>query len=364
MPGEFEPHTACWMAWPERPDTWRAAAAPAQGAYEAVARAISGSEPVAVAANPSSLAAAEDALGGAARVAEVPTNDAWMRDIGPTFVVDDAGQVRGVDWQFNAWGGTREGLYADWAADDAAAAAVCALEDCERYRAPLVLEGGAIHVDGQGTLLTTEECLLNPNRNPSLTRSEIEDHLRAYTGAETIIWLERGVVGDETGGHVDNLCCFVRPGVVVLTWTDDRADPQYERSCAARRVLEGARDARGRRLEVHPIRQPAPLHTTDAEARGVRQLRGTKPRCAGDRLTGSYVNYYPANDRVVVPALDPSTDEAAVEVLGSLYPERDVVGVAAREILLGGGGVHCITQPVPRGGESASGAPPVPWAAR
>jgi agmatine deiminase len=364
MPGEFEPHTACWMAWPERPDTWRAAAGPAQETYAAVARTIAMSEPVGMAANPSSVDSAEGALAGEGRVAEVPSNDAWMRDVGPTFVVDDAGGIRGVDWEFNAWGGRRGGLYSDWTADDAVAAAVCALEGCDRYRAPLVLEGGAIHVDGEGTLLTTEECLLSANRNPSLTQTEIEDLLRAYTGAETIIWLEHGVVGDETGGHVDNLCCFVRPGVVVLTWTDDRSDPQYERSSAARRVLESACDARGRQLEVHPMLQPGPLHTTDAEASGVRKVRGTKPRCAGDRLAGSYVNYYPANERVVVPALDPSMDDAAIELLGSLYPDREVVGVAGREILLGGGGVHCITQPVPRSGEPGSGAVPVPWAAR
>jgi agmatine deiminase len=363
MPAEFEPHAACWMAWPERPDNWRAGAAPAQEAYAAVARAIAVTEPVAMAASAASFDGAARALGRDARIAGVPSNDAWMRDIGPTFVVDDTGGIRGVDWQFNAWGGLRGGLYADWEADDAVATAVCVLEGCERYRAPLVLEGGAIHVDGEGTLLTTEECLLNINRNPSLTRQEVEAHLRAYTGADTIIWLERGVVGDETDGHVDNLCCFAEPGVVLLTWTDDRSDPQYERSCAARRVLEATRDARGRRLDVRPIRQPGPLHATDSEAEGVSRTRGTKPRRPGARLAGSYVNSYPANGRVVVPMLDPSTDEDALELLASLYPGREVVGVAGREIVLGGGGVHCITQPVPAG-EPVVDTAPVPWAAR
>ncbi len=347
MPGEFERHDACWMAWPARPDNWRGDAGPAREAFAAVARAIAVSEPVVVAVNPAGTDGARARLGERVSVIAIPSDDAWMRDIGPTFVVDDGGERRGVDWRFNAWGGELGGLYAPWAQDDAMAAAVCGYEGVDRYRAPFVLEGGAIHSDGEGTLLVTEECLLNPNRNPDLSRAEIEGLLREYTGAERVVWLGLGVVNDETDGHVDNLCCFVRPEVVTLTWTDDRTDPQYERSLDARRRLEAATDARGRRFDVHLLLQPGPLQVTHQEAAGVQEAPGTQPRRAGQRLAASYVNFYPANDRVIVPLLDRATDDAAIEVLAGLFPDREIVGIEAREILLGGGNIHCITQPVP-----------------
>ena len=270
MPGEFEPHTGCWMAWPVRPDTWRDGARPAQAAFAAVARAIAQSEPVTVAAPPGHVESASAQLGPEIKVVEIPSDDAWMRDIGPTFVVDGH-RRRGVDWEFNAWGGHNGGLYPSWDADDAMAARVCELEGVDRYRAPFVLEGGSIHSDGEGTLLTTEECLLNPNRNPQLSQAEIENHLRAFTGAEQIVWLGLGVVNDETDGHVDNLCCFIQPGVVALTWTDDKNDPQYERSLDARRRLEVATDAVGRSIEVHLLHQPGPL---------TRATRGSRRRPA------------------------------------------------------------------------------------
>ena len=349
MPGEFEAHAGCWMAWPARPDNWRHGAGPAREAFAAVASAIAVSEPVTIAANPNDVEHAQSMVGPGITVVDIPSDDAWMRDIGPTFVVNDEGRRRGVDWEFNAWGGATEGLYASWDHDDEMAAAVCRLDGAERYRAPFVLEGGSIHSDGEGTLLVTEECLLNPNRNPNLSRAEIEAGLRAYTGCDTIVWLGMGVVNDETDGHVDNLCCFVRPGVVALTWTDDGADPQYERSLDARRRLEAATDARGRALEVHVIHQPGPLTITAAEAEGVVARTGTAPRIAGERLAASYVNFYPANERIVFPQLDSVHDEPAFGLLGDLFPGREVVGIPAREILLGGGNIHCITQPVPRG---------------
>ncbi|MEP6625799.1 MAG: agmatine deiminase family protein, partial [Acidimicrobiia bacterium] len=174
-----------------------------------------------------------------------------------------------------------------------------------------------------------------------------------FTGCETVIWLGLGVVDDETDGHIDNLACFVRPGVVVLTWTDDRSDPQYERSLDARRRLDAAVDAQGRQLEVHVLHQPGPLFVTAAEAAGVLRVAGTQPREPGSRLAASYVNFYPANATVVMPALDPDHDDAAAATLARLFPERGVVPVPAREILLGGGNVHCITQPVPRAHGSA-----------
>ncbi len=347
MPAEWARHAGCWMAWPRRPDTWREGGAPAQTAFAAVATAIAATEPVMMAVAPAEIDHARALLPVEVAVVELETDDAWMRDIGPTFVVDDGGQRRGVDWIFNAWGGMEGGLYAPWDADDRAAAAILASEAADRYRAPLVLEGGSIHVDGEGTLLTTEECLLNHNRNPGMDRAEIERHLRDHTGADTVIWLGAGVHLDETDGHIDNLACFVRPGVVALTWTDDRHDPQYEISLDARRRLEAAVDARGRSLEVHLIHQPGPLTMTEAEAAGIAPARGAKARPGGARLAASYVNFYVANDRIVMPLLDERTDEAAAHRLAELFPEREVVGVPAREILLGGGNIHCITQQVP-----------------
>jgi len=347
MPGEFEPHDGCWMLWPERPDNWRLGGKPAQQAFVAVAGAIAASERVSVGVSAAQYANARRLLPAVVRVVELSSNDAWMRDVGPTFVVDDRGGLRGVDWRFNAWGGLDGGLYFPWDRDDAVAQKVLEIEGSDRHRAPFVLEGGAIHVDGQGTLITTEECLLNPNRNPGLDRAAVEQRLREYLGVEVVIWLGRGVHLDETDGHVDNLCCFVRPGVVVLTWTDDRRDPQYAVSQDAYERLAAARDARGRRLVVHKLHQPGPLRITRREAEGVDAAEGTRPRRAGDRLAGSYVNFYIANRCVVVPLLDPRRDAAALGKLGELFPGREVVGVPAREILLGGGNVHCITQQVP-----------------
>jgi agmatine deiminase len=196
-------------------------------------------------------------------------------------------------------------------------------------------------------VLTTEECLLNRNRNPELSREAIERHLLEYLGAEKVLWLGRGVFEDETDGHVDNLACFARPGVVLLTWTPDRSDPQHEISLDARQRLEAAVDARGRSLEVVLLPSPGPLTTGAEEAAGVEAVAGTQPRRPGDRLAASYVNSYLANGRVVMPLLDQRHDEEAAGILVETFPEREVVGVPAREILLGGGNVHCITQQVP-----------------
>jgi len=350
MPAEFEPHAGCWMLWPERPDNWREGAWPAQQAFVQVARAIARFEPVTVGASPAHFGAARSLLPEEIRVVELSHDDCWMRDVGPTFVVDARGAVRGVDWQFNAWGGLQGGLYFPWDQDDLVARKVLEIEGRDRYRAPIVNEGGAIHVDGEGTALVTEECLLNANRNPSLDRAQIEAHLRDYLGVSTIIWLGRGVFNDETDGHIDNLACFVRPGEVCLTWTDDRRDPQYAISMDAWERLHDARDARGRRLKVHKLPAPGPLFMTAAEARGIVPREGSKPRRAGERLAASYVNFYTANGGIVMPLLDARTDRAAAARLRRLFPGRRVVGVPAREILLGGGNIHCMTQQVPVAG--------------
>ena len=350
MPGEFEPHGGCWMLWPERADNWREVAWPAQQAFVAVAAAIGRFEPVSVGVSSKHFDNARALLPETVRVVEMSHDDSWMRDVGPTFVVNSRGAVRGVDWRFNAWGGLQGGLYFPWDQDDLVARKVLEIEGRERYRTAFVNEGGAIHADGAGTALVTEECLLNRNRNPALDKAAIEAQLRAYLGVKRVIWLGRGVLNDETDGHIDNLACFVRPGEICLTWTDNKRDPQYRISLDAWERLNDERDARGERLKVHKLPAPVPLVMGEKEAAGVVTREGSRRRKAGERLAGSYVNFYIANGGIVMPLLHPRTDRAAAAKLRRLFPERRVVGVPAREVLLGGGNIHCITQQVPRSG--------------
>jgi agmatine deiminase len=347
MPGEFEPHAGCWMLWPERPDNWRGAARPAQLAFAQVALSIAQFEPVTIGVSTANLSTARTLLAEGVRLVELAHDDCWMRDVGPTCVVNARGSVRGVDWHFNAWGGLNGGLYFPWDQDERVAAKVLEFEGLARYRAPMVNEGGAIHVDGEGTALVTEECLLNLNRNPRLGRAAIERCLRDYLGVSHIIWLGKGVFNDETDGHIDNLACFARPGVVCLSWCDKRRDPQYAISLDAWQRLHDARDARGRRLKVVRLPMPGPLRMRAREARGLSARAGSKTRAAGERLAGSYVNFYVANGGIVMPLLDPRTDSLAVRCLKRVFARRRVVGVPAREILLGGGNIHCITQQIP-----------------
>jgi agmatine deiminase len=348
MPAEYAPHAGCWMLWPERPDNWRDGAQPAQRAFAQVAVAIARFEPVSVGVSAAHYEYARAQLPPHVRVVEISHDDSWMRDVGPTFVTNRKGVKRGVDWRFNAWGGLNGGLYFPWDEDDKVAQKVLEIEGCDRYRAPFINEGGAIHVDGAGTALVTEQCLLNPNRNPELSKPDIEDLLKSYLGARVVIWLGDGVIDDETNGHIDNLACFVKPGVVALTWTDDTSDPQYAVSKDALERLECARDARGREIAVLKLPMPGPLELTAAEAAGVLERESSQKRVAGARLAASYVNFYIANKGIIMPLLDKKTDRAAAARLRRAFPGRQIVGVEAREILLGGGNIHCITQQVPR----------------
>lgn len=347
MPAEFAAHDACWMLWPQRPDNWRYGAKPAQAAFVAVARAIAESETVFVGVNDDQYENARNQLPAHVRVVELSSNDAWMRDVGPTFLTHPDGRLALVDWEFNAWGGLNGGLYFPWDKDRRIRSKIAEVLGAERFIAPLVMEGGAIHVDGEGTLITTEECLLNPNRNPELSKAELERLLGDYLGVTRVIWLPRGCHLDETDGHVDNLCCFVAPGEVALTWTDDENDPQHAISREALAILEAATDARGRTLTVHKLPMPGPLTIAEAEASGVDRLSSSRPRKPGDRMAGSYVNFYIGNSVVVMPRLDPAHDDTARAILEGLFPSRRVIAVDAREILLGGGNIHCITQQQP-----------------
>lgn len=347
MPGEFEEHDGCWIIWPERPDNWRLGGKPAQNVFIKVATAISEFEKVTVCVSNAQYDNARNMLPDSIRVVEMSNDDSWIRDCGPTFVTNGE-EVRGIDWSFNAWGGLVDGLYFPWDKDDHVARKVCEIERKNRYRLDdFILEGGSIHVDGQGTLIVTEECLLSEGRNSHLSKKEIEDVLKEYLNLEKIIWIPRGIYNDETNGHVDNIIHYVEPGKVVLAWTEDKNDPQYEICQEAYEILSNSTDAKGRKLEVVKLMLPANILITKEESQGVDGIDGTLPREEGDRLAASYANFYIANGGVVFPTFNDPNDEIARKTLQSCFPDRKIVGIYAKEILLGGGNIHCITQQQP-----------------
>ncbi|WP_099221905.1 agmatine deiminase [Listeria costaricensis] len=349
MPGEFEPHAGCLMIWPERPDNWRLGGKPAQKSYAKVAEAIADFEPVTMLVSEKQYQNARSMLQSRIRVVEMSNNDAWIRDYGPSFLLNKQGTMRGIDWRFNAWGGLLDGLYFPWEKDDQMAVKICELEEIDYYSLPdFILEGCSIHVDGEGTLVTTEECLLSEGRNGQLSKAAIEATLKDYFNVQKVIWLKHGFYLDETNGHVDNIFNFVAPGVAVLAWTDDKSDPQYAISRECLSILEREKDAKGRHIQVHKLVTPKQVHITQEESEGVEAINGTFPRQPGDRLAASYVNYYTADGAIIFPLFDDPMDDAAREVLASLYPDRQIVGMQAREILLGGGNIHCITQHIPK----------------
>jgi len=327
MPGEWAPHSRCWMAWPCREALWGEGLAAARDATAEVAKAIAAFEPVTIVTNPDSLA--EVSLRFAAGVSCLPMalDDSWMRDTGPSFLVDGRGGLAGIAWRFNGWGER----YLPYDKDAALAAALLDHLGVERVDAPLILVGGAIHVDGEGTLITTEECLLNANRNANLWREEIERLLAGHLGIRKVIWLGRGLVDDETDGHVDNLACFVKPGVVLALTASDPEDANHERLADNLERLRHATDAKGRKLEVIEVEQPKARLGDD-----------------GRRLGLSYVNLYLANGGVVMPSFEDPADQKAYETVVRCFPERQVVQVPALDILPGGGGIHCITQQQPQ----------------
>ncbi|WP_342239472.1 agmatine deiminase [Inquilinus sp. OTU3971] len=327
MPAEWEPHSRCWMAWPCREEIWGEHMDAACTAYADVARAIADFEPVTMACNPSDVAEASLTLGNGTPidVVSMEIDDSWLRDSGPTFLLDRNGHLAGAHWRFNAWGQKVQ----PYSRDAVVAKRILKHVGARRFRAPFVLEGGAIHVDGEGTVLTTEQCLLNPNRNPDITKAQVEQNLRDWLGVSTVIWLPEGIEDDETDGHVDEIACFVRPGVVLALSTDDKSDGNFDVLQTNLDILRSAKDAKGRPLQVIEVPQPA------------RQEHN------GKRLSLSYVNFYIANGGVVMPAFDVAEDERAFRIIRDAFPNRRVVQVHARDIFLGGGGIHCITQQQP-----------------
>ena len=352
MPAEFEPHEGCFLIWPERPDSWAGGAYAARKAFVKVISAIARWEKVTVFASYNQYENARASLPPQVRVAELSTDDAWARDVSPVIVKNAAGEIRGIDWGFNAWGGLYDGLYFPWDRDNHVARKACDLLDIDCYdRRDFILEGGSIHADGEGTVMVTEECLLSPGRNPDLSREEIEQVLRDNLGAEKVLWLPYGIWGDETNGHVDNICAFTAPGEVVLAWTDDERDPQYERSLRDLTYLQSQRDAKGRPITVHKLPLPRPVYVTEAECAALEPMDGEPTRSPGERLAASYVNFYIANGGIILPAFGDPADEQAAEVLRCCFPGREIVSIPARDILTGGGNIHCITSQVPRRGK-------------
>ena len=348
MPGEFEKHQCTFMIWPERNDNWRYGGKYAQKVFVQVAESIAKYEKVTMCVNEDQYENARSMLSDNIKVIEMSNNDSWMRDCGPTFVKNDTGEIRGIDWRFNAWGGLTDGLYFPWDKDDEVACKVCEIEGLDYYSLEnFVLEGGSIHVDGEGTALVTEACLLSRGRNPQMTKDEIEENLKEYLNVEKVIWLKHGIYNDETNEHVDNVCTFVKPGEVVLAWTDDKDDPQYEFSKEDYEILQSESDAKGRKLKIHKLILPSPIKITKEESEGVDSIKGTLPRNEGDRLAASYVNYYVCNGAVIMPGFNDPNDEIAKKKLQELYEGREVIQIYAREILLGGGNIHCITQQEP-----------------
>jgi agmatine deiminase len=383
MPAEFEPHVGCLMIWPERPGSWKDGVE-AEKAFATVACTIAESETVYMMVSPEKLEQAKKVVAdlisksrayeeskdtdGKKLVSSEPENagktdcdivfipfaadDSWARDTGPTFVVNGS-ERRGVDWGFNAWGGDYDGLYTDYDRDALVAGKLCEfLGDKVIDKRDFILEGGSIHVDGEGTLITTEECLLSPGRNPKLSKEEIENKLKEILGVKKIIWLPAGVYNDETNGHVDNFCCFSAPGEVLLAWTDDENDPNYESCQNALRILTNEKDAKGRSFKIRKLPFPAePVILTEKDLEGYVFEEGEDTREVGERLAASYVNFYISNGAVIYPCFgdeNTESDRRAGNILAEAFPGREVIGVDARVILLGGGNIHCITQQIPK----------------
>ena len=323
MPAEWAPHERTLMAWPTRPDLWGDQLEAAREEYAATANAIVAFEPLTmVCANAEEAAQACAALTTTAEVVELPIDDSWLRDSGPIFVVDGDGRRAGVHFGFNSWGGK----FTPWDRDAAVGGLLVEHVGDNCYKAPFVLEGGAIAVDGEGTLLTTEECLLNPNRNPGMSREEIEAGLRDHLGAETIVWLGQGLVEDrDTDGHVDMIAAFTRPGEVLLQRVEPGA-PSHERMADNRTRLTAA----GLDVVDFPILAAVEV--------------------AGAPVAVSHLNLYLCNGAAIVPLAGVDTDAEALERIAAAYPDREVVGVPGRVIAFGGGGPHCITQQVPAAG--------------
>ena len=330
LAAEWEPHAATWLAWPHRRKTWLGDFAAIPPVFARIARLLAGYEPVRVIASGATLAEARQHLDGVGNLelVDIPTNDAWLRDTGPVFVVPRdrrAGEAAAVCWGWNAWGGK----YPPWDADAAVARAIARRLGMQTVEGGLVLEGGAIETDGEGTLLVNHRCVEDPARNPGVGRDQLEAVLCERLGADRVLWVGGELAGDDTDGHIDQLARFVAPGRVIAARQPDPLDPNHAPLEANLALLEKLVDARGRRLEVIPIDIP--------------------PRFCfeGTQLPASHLNFYVANGVVAVPVFLGATDEAALRTLGECFPGRTVEPVACNELVRGRGAIHCITRDQP-----------------
>lgn len=331
-PARTEPHERTLVAWPTERPIWGRHRARALTEYAALIAALDRFEPVTVVAAPELAAEACAACDACARVdvLALPIDDSWIRDSGPIHLVDDDGGVAMVQLRFNSWGEK----YVPYDDDAQLPARLAAVAGMRRYESPLVMEGGGFAVDGEGTLITTESVVLNPNRNPGWTREECERALSDATGAERIVWLEHGLVEDrDTDGHSDNVVQFVAPGRVIVQRAPNRSNPNWAPLRENAERLRATVDAAGRRLEV--IELP--------------QLPYTEP-VDGERFVVPYVNFYPVNGAIIAPRLEVPGEDEAYATLAAAFPERDIVGVPSVMLAYGGGGVGCVTQHVPAGG--------------
>ncbi len=329
MPAEWEPHVATWLSWPRNRDSWPGNFEPIPAVWAELTKTLAKHEHVHICAGGEAVMAEAKALvGDVANVTLHPieTNDAWMRDHGPMFLVGGkANEPTLIDWGYNAWGGK----YPPFDKDDVVPRQVAEILHYRRLEPGIILEGGAVDFNGRGTVLTTEQCLLNPNRNPSLSRDDIEGYLRDYCAVSHCVWLGEGIVGDDTDGHIDELARFVAPRVVVAAVEEDSSDENYAPLQDNLARLKKAVDQEGRALEIVPLPMPRPLFYGD------------------QRMPGSYCNFYVANGVVVAPQFDDPADARVVEILAKLFPDRRIVPQRARELAWGLGAFHCITQQQP-----------------
>jgi agmatine deiminase len=328
-PAEWEPHAATWLSWPHKPETWPGKFEPIPAVWAELVRTLAEFEPVHICAGGEAVMRAARALvGGIANVTlhDIATNDVWARDHGPMFLSAPAGRPPAlVDWQYNAWGGK----YPPFDLDNAVPAQVAALTKHQVFEPGIILEGGAVDGNGEGTILTTEPCLLNPNRNPQLSRDDVERYLADYACAKKVLWIGGGIVGDDTDGHIDELARFVSPTRVVCARERDPRDENYEPLEENYRKLLAMSDALGRPLEVIPIPLPRAVYYDD------------------QRLPACYMNFYIANGVVIVPVFNDPADQVAIETLARLFPGRQVRGLYAVDLVWGLGAYHCITQQQP-----------------
>jgi agmatine deiminase len=328
MPAEWEPHAATWLSWPHKLASWPGKFEPIPPLYARLVRTLAVAEKVCILAGGHPKAQAKVMLSGVPNVElyNIPTDDAWLRDSGPTFLVGPPGAPSAlVDWGYNAWGGK----YLPYENDDVIPRLIALQLGYACYEPRIILEGGAIDTDGRGTFLTTEQCLLNPNRNPQLSRADIERYLADYLGARKVLWLGGGIVGDDTDGHIDELARFVAPKTVAAAVEEDPKDENYLPLKENLARLKSLTDADGAPLEVIPLPMPRPLFYEE------------------QRLPASYCNFYIANGLVIVPQFDDPADGRAVEVLARLFPDRRICPLPAIDLVWGLGAFHCITQQQP-----------------